>query len=209
MARSTTTKAATAPTHVALLRGINVGGKHIIPMADLTRMFEDAGAVGVRTYIQSGNVLFSATPALAKRVVGRVEVAIRNERGFEARIITRTSEEVASVAQQNPLVTTACDPKRHHVGFLAVAPDAARIAGLDPHRSPGDRFVVRGDVIYVHYGESVSDSKLTGAYFDGVLGAPSTFRNWRTVLKLAEMLGAASGEEGSCEVVARRRRTGE
>lgn len=202
VARSTNSKVAGKPTHVALLRGINVGGKHILPMAELVHMFEEAGAVGVRTYIQSGNVVFSATPTAAKRLVRRVEETIQKERGFEARIMTRTCEEVADVARRNPLVTTACDPKRHHVGFLAEAPDPARIAGLDPHRSPGDRFVVSGDVIYVHYSESVRDSKLTGAYFDGVLGVASTFRNWRTVLKLAEMLGVAWG--GSSAAAAHR-----
>lgn len=190
MARARKSGSSATPTHVALLRGINVGGKHIVPMAELSRIFEEAGGAGVRTYIQSGNVVFSATPSGAKRVARAVAEMIAAEFGFEPRIMVRTREELERVVAGNPLITAACDPKRHHVGFLAETPGAARVAGLDPGRSPRDRFVVRGDVIYVHYGVSVLESKLTGAYIDGVLGTSSTFRNWRTVLKLAEMVGA-------------------
>jgi uncharacterized protein (DUF1697 family) len=190
MARAKKPGTSDAPTHVALLRGINVGGKHIVPMAALSRMFEEAGGEGVRTYIQSGNVVFSATPSGAKRVARAVGEMIAAEFGFEPRIMVRTREDLERVAAGNPLITPTCDPKRHHVGFLAETPAASRVAGLDPGRSPRDRFVVQGDVIYVHYGVSVADSKLTGAYIDGVLGTSSTFRNWRTVLKLAEMVGA-------------------
>ena len=79
------------------------------------------------------------------------------------------------------------DIKTLHVGFLDSVPAASLVAGLDSNRSPGDRFEVCGREIFLHLPNGVANSKLTNAYFDAALKTPSTFRNWRTVLKLAEM----------------------
>jgi len=128
-------KTPTTERFVALLRGINVGGKNMLPMKELVAMFEKAGATNVKNYIQSGNVVFSATPAIAK-----------------------TLSEVIAKA-------------------------------IDPNRSPGDSFIVRGSDIFLSI-ESAAKTKLTNAFFDSKLQTISTGRNWRTVLKLMEMLDA-------------------
>lgn len=181
------------PTHVALLRGINVGGKHMVPMAALTVMFEDAGCTGIRTYIQSGNVVFAATPASAKRVAGAVAEQIEKRFDFRPLILVRTSDEFTGIARKHPFLNAETDPATLHVGFLSSAPDAKLIARLDPARSPGDRFAVRGREIYVHFANGVLKTKLTGPYIDSVLSTTSSFRNWRTVLKLAEMVRTPLG----------------
>ena len=183
---------------MSLLRGINVGGRNMLPMAALAGIFEKAGCSEVRTYIQSGNVAFAASSSIAKRVPRAVADAIEKRFGFRPAILVRTSEQIAEVAANNPLLTAHIDIETLHVGFLDRAPDKQAIARLDPSRSPGDRFAVRGSEIYLHLPNGVVKSRLTGPYIDATLAVTSTLRNWRTVLKLAEMMRAttASSEEG-------------
>lgn len=179
-----------APTHVALLRGINVGGKHMIPMDDLAQMFTAAGCESVTTYIQSGNVLLAASDRLAARLPSLVGSSIQRKFGFTPDIILRSVGEIQRLARAHPFLTPDSNPAFLYVGFLADAPAARLIKALDPDRSPGDRFVVRGSELFVHYGAGAGKTRLTSAYFDSTLQTTSTFRNWRTVLKLAEMTRA-------------------
>ncbi|MDE2989698.1 MAG: DUF1697 domain-containing protein [Chloroflexota bacterium] len=175
--------------HVALLRAINVGGTKKLLMADLRAMFEAAGCTDVRTYIQSGNVVFRAEPALAERIPALVEAEIVTTKGFEVPVVTRSAAELDAVVTGNPFLAAGADPTQLHVGFLAEAPTAARIAELDPDRSPGDAFEVRGREVYLHFPNGTARSKLTVDYFDRTLGTTITIRNWRTVGKLREMTG--------------------
>lgn len=174
--------------HVALLRGINVGGKNVLPMKDLAAMFADAGCSDVRTYIQSGNVVYAAGAAVARKAPALVEAAIAKRFGFAAPIQTRSAEELRAVVAGNPLLAQH-DPGVLHVVFLAKEPTAKQAGELDPQRSPGDTFVVRGREIYIACPNGVGNSKLTNAWFDSRLATVSTGRNWRTTLKLLELAG--------------------
>ena len=175
--------------HVALLRAINVGGTKKLLMAELRAMFEAAGCADVRTYIQSGNVVFRADPALAERITALIEAEIAATKGFQVPVVTRTAAEWSAVVEGNPFLAAGADPAQLHVGFLAEEPSAARIAELDPDRSPPDAFEVRGREVYLHFPNGTARSKLTVDYFDRVLGTTITIRNWRTVRKLHEMAG--------------------
>src|SRR6187402_3458375 len=124
-------------TYIALVRGINVGGKNMLPMSALTRMFDDAGCADVRTYIQSGNVVFAAKAASAKRLADDVAQAVEKRFGFRPGVVLRTADEIANVAANNPLLGEGADERLLHVAFLAEKPDARRVAALDPARSPG------------------------------------------------------------------------
>jgi uncharacterized protein (DUF1697 family) len=176
-------------THVALLRGINVGGKNMLPMKDLTKMFADAGCTDVRTYIQSGNVVFEA-PAGAPGVADHVVRHIEKRFGFRIPVILRTSHQLLKTIRDNPFLTTVADQRWLHVYFLANAPNARAIAGLDPARSAPDAFHVLGQEIFLHLPNGMGRSKLTNAYFDSKLSTTCTARNWATVLKLSEMMNA-------------------
>ncbi len=178
-----------AGVHVALLRGINVGGKNKLPMKDLAAMFADAGCDDVRTYIQSGNVVFRARQALARRVSSVISQAIADRFGFEVPVITRTAAEMEKVVASNPFLRTGVDSAKLHVAFLAKRPTTANVAKLEPDRSPPDEFTVQGREIYLHRPGGMARTKLTNAYFDGKLGTTSTMRNWNTVLKLLELAG--------------------
>ena len=174
-------------TYIALLRGINVGGKNKLPMPDLAAMFTEAGCTDVRTYIQSGNVVFSVTPKSAKQVPDFVSRRIADRFGYRVPVVLRAADEFRQVAVSNPFLESDCDADLLHVGFLADLPDQRHIAALDAKRSPGDSFKVRGREVYLCLPNGVAKSKLTNAYFDSKLATTSTFRNWRTVLKLLEM----------------------
>ena len=173
--------------HVALLRGINVGGNNILPMKDLARMFSDAGCANVRTYIQSGNVIFEKASG-AQKIADAIAANIEKRFGFRVPLILRTSEQLRSAIRENPFLAAAPDQKWLHVYFLAAAPSARTIATLDPNRSAPDAFQVRGQEIYLHLPNGMGRSKLTNAYFDSKLSTTCTARNWATVLKLAEMM---------------------
>jgi uncharacterized protein (DUF1697 family) len=174
-------------THIALLRGINVGGKNRLPMKQLVAMFADAGARDVQSYIQSGNVVFGAKAALAKRMPELIREAIRTQFGHDVPVVLRSASELAKVVAANPYLRAGAEPSSLHVAMLADKPSKAQIASLDPRRSPHDEYVVVGRDIYMRCPNGIGKSKLTNAYFDAKLGTVSTVRNWRTMLTLVEL----------------------
>lgn len=174
---------AAAEPHVALLRGINVGGKHRLPMADLRTYFEGAGAREVSTYIQSGNVVFSTAARSAATVCVAVSKAILDRCGFEVPIVCRSATSLRAVVERCPFQ----DTENVHVVFLSVTPASATVATLAKDRSPGDSFAVVGDTMYLHLPNGMARTKLTNAWIDTQLKVTSTARNWRTVTTLLEM----------------------
>ena len=176
--------------HVALLRGINVAGKNMVPMKALASLFADAGCTDVETYIQSGNVLFNATDAIGRRAASVVSRGISEQFGLQIRILTRTTAELRDIAAHNPFLRAGADPKTLHVVFLADVPEPSRSAGLDPNRSPPDEFAIVGRQIYLRCPNGIGRTKLSNQYFDSKLGTVSTVRNWNTTLKLLALAAA-------------------
>ncbi len=174
-------------THVALLRGINVGGHNKLPMKDLRSLFEDVGCENVRTYIQSGNIVFDAEDALAARVPQAIGSTINARFGYTIPVVTRTAADLALTVGNNPYTNGDTDERFLAVAFLADAPDATQIASLEHERFAPDRFTVTGGEIFLHYPNGIARSKLTNAYFDRRLDTVTTVRNWRTTRKLLEM----------------------
>jgi uncharacterized protein (DUF1697 family) len=176
-------------TYVALLRGINVGGKNRLPMAELSAMFERAGCRDVRTYIQSGNVVFAASPKVAAQVGAQVTAAIAKQLGLKVPLVVRTAAELAAVATGNPFLVERGELAHLHVVFLAQAPTKAAGEALDPTRSPPDRFGLLGRELYLCCPNGMGRTRLTNDYLDRTLGTLSTVRNWNTVLALCELAG--------------------
>jgi len=176
-----------ANTYVALLRGINVGGKRKLPMKELAEVFSASKCNNVRTYIQSGNVVFCAPPELVKRLAAALEKKIEARFGFAVPVILRGHDQLANVAQANPFLKRGASDQMLHVVFLANEPSADAVGKLDPQRSPGDEFRVVGSEIFLYLPNGAGNSKLTNAYFDSKLSTIGTARNWATVLKLLEM----------------------
>jgi uncharacterized protein (DUF1697 family) len=175
--------------YVALLRGINLGARNKVSMADLRALFAALGAVDVATYVQSGNVLFSSTDSAGK-LTEAIEKRIRSDLGIEVAVLLRTQPQLAKVLARNPFADDVSDPTKLHVTFLADKPDPARVRKLDPTLAEPDEFRVSGQEVYLHTPNGYGRSKLSNAYFEKQLDVRATTRNWRTVTKLAELTGA-------------------
>jgi len=175
------------PRHVALLRGINVGGKNMLPMKELAEIFATTRCSDVVTYIQSGNVVFCAEDKIAKGLGDAITRQVEKQFGLKVPVVLRSAAELQVVIGANPYLKAGTAEEMLHVSFLADRPGPDLVAGLDAARSAPDEFVVVGRDIYMKLVTGAAKTKLTNAYFDSKLKTVSTMRNWRTVLKLAEM----------------------
>lgn len=175
-------------TYLALLRAINLGPKNRIGMHDLVKLFAEAGCKNVRTYIQSGNVIFEATPELSAQLPDLIGREIETRFGHSIPVILRTIREMREVVGHNPFLRAGAAEDILHVLFLADRPKPAAVSGLDPDCSPPNQFVVRGKEVYLLFPQGFARNKLSGAYFDSRLGTTGTVRNWRTVGKLLALM---------------------
>ncbi len=171
-------------TFVALLRGINVGGRNRIPMAGLKSALSSLGLEEVVTFIQSGNVIFGSPSGDEEELVLALEQRIAEVFGIDIAVLLRTRSELAAIASANPFPVDVAEPPRVHVAFLDRVPEREAVARLEPHRSPPDEFSLRGREIYLHYPNGSGRSKLTIDYFERRLGTRATMRNWNTVTTL-------------------------
>ena len=175
--------------YVALLRGINVGGKNILPMQDLVAIFRHAGCAEVTTFIQSGNVIFSAGQDAEKELPNQISQHIEDSFGYRIPVVLRNLPEMRKAVTSNPFLGPEVDPKTLHVYFLRDEPAAEAVAALDPQRSTPDTFAVLGREVYLNLPNGMGRTKLTNAWFDSKLKTVSTARNWGTTQKLLELLG--------------------
>src|SRR6185295_15396147 len=139
----------------------------------------------------SGNVVFEASPTLARRLPAAIARAISGRFGFDVPIVLRAAGELRQVVHNNPFVSAGTPSEALHVMFLDGRPAAARVARLQADRSPPDAFAVSGREIYLHCPRGMGRTRLTNDYFDTTLATISTVRNWRTVLRLLEMTAQA------------------
>ena len=171
---------------VVLLRGVNVGGNNMVPMARLREIAEELGYTDVATYLQSGNLVVSADPKPAK-VEAAVADALRTQLDVDAAVMVRTGDELAAVIAGNPFAEVT-DPKRLLVNFLEAQPAAGKIEALDPDEFAPERFEFGDRCMYQSLPNGVGRSKLATAPWGRRLGVQGTGRNWRTVLALRDLL---------------------
>jgi uncharacterized protein (DUF1697 family) len=171
------------------LRGINVGGRAKLSMTDLRRSLDLAGFDDVETILQSGNILLTPGKAGASDLSSRITDLIAEEFDLDIPVIVRTRGQLKKVLTSNPFLDDEDDQSRAHAAFLQRRPTAANVESLDPDRSPPDRFLVDGDVVYLHYPHGSGRSKLTLDYLERTLGVIGTARNWNTIGKVAARLG--------------------
>ena len=171
------------PRFVGLLRGVNVGGRNLLPMAELRALVESLGYTDVRTFIQSGNVLFTApkSPGAA-----HLEAAIRERFGLAVPVVLRTPPELARAVAADPF--PGADRAKLYVGFMTQSPSPAALAELDGRPFLPDAFAVEGKELYLHLPDGMARTKLPG-YLDRRLKLAMTVRNWNTLAKLCELAG--------------------
>ncbi|KAA8997195.1 DUF1697 domain-containing protein [Paenibacillus spiritus] len=172
---------------VALIRGINVGGK-TLKMETLRQELTARGFGKVKTYIQSGNVVFDSPAGSDDETARTLEQIIRETFGYSADVMVRSAAEWRAIVERNPYPPAAPeDGKRLHLFLLARELDEAALARLKPYGEAEDRIHVAGREMYVLFGTKMSDSPLFKLSLDKLLGLSATARNWNTVMKLAEM----------------------
>jgi len=170
-------------TTIALLRGINVGGHNKVSMTDLRSIVESLGCSDVKTYIQSGNVVFTHPTSISPAAV---EDEIEARLGMRVTVVLRTSAAMAKVLQGVPFDDSDLDLARLYVGFMAATPEHARVEALDAEQFLPERFAIVGEELYLYLPHGMGRTKLP-AYLDRQLKVPTTVRNWNTVQKLVEL----------------------
>lgn len=178
-------------THIALLRGINVGGSKPLRMAELREVCAAAGLRDVQTYVQSGNLVFAAGKPTAPGLPDRIRAAIAGRWGYDVPVVVRTAGEWRAVVEECPFgaVDPASEGTRVHVAFLASAPPADGEARLAELVQAGEELVVIDREVYLRCPQGYGQTRLTNTALEKHLGVTATARNWRTVLKLLEMAG--------------------
>jgi uncharacterized protein (DUF1697 family) len=178
------------PMHVALLRGINVGGRTLIAMRDLRQMFEALGFAGAKSWLQSGNVVFRSDRRKGAALERLLESETEKRLGASIHYCVRDVEELDAVIARNPFPREAQrDPSHLVVVFLKKTPDSAALKKLEAAIRGPETFRADGKQLYVVYPAGIGDSKFTGALIERTLGSRGTARNWNTVLKLAALAG--------------------
>jgi uncharacterized protein (DUF1697 family) len=172
--------------YIALFRGINVGGRNVLPMKELASVLGDLGALNVKTYIQSGNAVFVSPEKDTSSFSDRISREIKKRRGFEPHVLLLELEDIERAMKKNPFPEAALDPKALHVSFLASKPGKPNLEALESLKTASERFQLIDKVFYLHAPEGVGRSKLA-ANVERHLGVPMTDRNWRTVCKILEM----------------------
>jgi uncharacterized protein (DUF1697 family) len=173
-------------TWIALLRGVNVVGSRRLLMKDLAAMLGAAGFTAVRTYIQSGNVVFRSGTGSARALEARIARVILAQAGFETRIMVLSSAQLARAVRANPFPQAARDHKSLHLFFLAKRPPRPDLDALKRLRSAGDAFALAGGVFYLYTPRGFSKSALHDRV-ERFLGVHATARNWRTAVELLRM----------------------
>jgi uncharacterized protein (DUF1697 family) len=179
------------PVYIAMLRGINIGPHKRMKMEKLRGSCETLGFDGVATYIQSGNVVFSAPQQKEEAISKKIEKQIRADFGFSADVITRNAADIGKIVHGNPLrKASGVDESKLHVVFLAAVPPREAIARLESVTLAPDRVRFSGREIYFYFPNGVSGSSIWKHNLDRILGISGTMRNWNTVNQLLKMAEA-------------------
>ena len=173
-----------------MLRGINLGPKRRVPMADLRGLFTEAGYEDVATYVQSGNVVLTSSASPAE--LGSASSQLISQRfGFDVPVVVRTRAQLAAVVKHNPFGDVADNPKRYQVSFLSEKLDAATARRLSELATDAEAVAVKGREIYAWHPDGVARSKLWNGLAGKGLGVTATARNWTTVLALLDLADRA------------------
>lgn len=167
------------------MRGINVGGKNIIPMGDLRQILVSLGYTNVRTYIQSGNCVFQTASGGAQSISTEISDAVQKRFGFAPRVMTLTSEALSAAIAANPYKENT-DHSRTLLFFLAEPAETADFDAIDSLREGNEAFEMSSRVFYLSAPDGIGRSKLA-QNVERHLKVPTTARNLRTALKIQEI----------------------
>lgn len=172
--------------YVAFLRGINVGGKTIIKMEELRKVFASLDFENVKTYIQSGNVVFESNETDEAKLSEKIEKAVETN-FFKTPVMIRLQDEIKNILAENPFAGEEFEDRLFHVVFLSEKLSDEKAEMLLANNKDSEKFAVRGREIYCLLRDGVADSLLGKKYIDNKLKTPATARNLRTLNKILEL----------------------
>lgn len=172
-------------TYIAFLKGVNVSGHRIIKMVELKAMFEEMGYKNVRTYIQSGNVVFESPKAKTETLCKKIEAALQKSLGYAVKIVIRTKEEIETIIVEYPFSKVKGHENfKTDVAFLSAVPDKAAIKELEALNTDDEMFKVSGGNVYSLRNKGFPDTLLGKGVIEKKLKVIATVRNWNTVNKI-------------------------
>lgn len=171
---------------IALFRGINVGGRHILPMKALKSLLQEMGCSDVSSYIQSGNVVFRNGETQARVLEAKISQLVNAGFGFAPQVLLLTIDQLTLAHSANPFPAGESEPKTLHLFFLAEDARNVDMPALDALKSTTEQFQLIDRVFYLHAPDGIGRSKLA-ARVERHLGVATTARNWRTVEKVLQL----------------------
>jgi uncharacterized protein (DUF1697 family) len=175
--------------YIAFLRGVNVGGHKIISKETFIEVFTSLGFSGVRTYIQSGNVLFESPDKQREELTERIQQALLQATGHNVTVMLRTIDELEALVASDPFGDRKQEPRANvYVAFLATEPGEAGIAKLLARQTEEDTVEIRGEntlhLVFRDKGDGIPHSP---DFVEKDLKVAATVRNWNTVTKIAKL----------------------
>ncbi len=171
-------------TYIALLRGINVSGKNIIKMAELKTMFENMDFINVRTYIQSGNVVFNTDNIDIDKLTEEISKQINLTFHLNVPVLILTINELIEIKNNNPFTKSEkYDASFLHVTLLSDLPEKNYIKAIN-QADFNDEFIIEKKAVYLYCSNGYGQTKLTNTFFENKLKLKATTRNWKTINEL-------------------------
>lgn len=169
-------------TYISMLRGINVAGQKKVSMEELKTLCESLGFKSVKTYIQSGNVIFQYPDTNTTKLEGKIEAKIKQHFKFDVSVLIRTRKEFQKVIESNPFHNK--DLTKVHVTFVSDTPTRILSDEINKVKDRSEGFSIEGKQIYLFCPNGYGKSKLSNAFFERKSQVTATTRNWKTVLSL-------------------------
>ena len=182
-------------TYISILRGINVSGQKMIKMPELLKMYEALKFNNVKTYIQSGNVIFQTEKITCQDLEKNISKKIATDFHFEIPVLVKEKTELIVILKNNPFVNKRKeDVTKLHVTFLSQEPDQANLEKIKNGQYNGDEFILFGKTIYLFCPNGYGRTKLTNNFFENKLKMVATTRNWNTINQVVEIAENISNE---------------
>lgn len=178
-------------TYISILRGINVGGHKMIKMEALKKMCLGLGFSNIKTYIQSGNIIFQTKITEVNKINKNLKSAIENEFGFDVPVITLTETELENILNLNPFLNNKSKKESFfYITFLSENPTKQNIENLKLIDFKNDKYKLIDKAIYLYCPDSFSNTKLTNNFLENKLKVIATTRNWKTTIELLTLAKA-------------------
>ncbi len=171
---------------IAILRGINVGAKRKILMEDLKSLCHKIGLLNVKTYIQSGNLIFTSSKSNAK-IEEMLENSIKDAFGFDVPVIVISQKELINTVNNNPFYNSDADINKIHLTLLKNTPNEKDVTQTQTYHYAPDLFSINNNAVFIYCEGKYHQTKLSNNFFEKQLKVKASTRNWKTILKLVEL----------------------